>query len=352
MSPSADWEAADWDAAVRQVLAAFGLGEPVSVEPLGGTATPKFVARTAEERWVVRVRPREFAARRLVRFDHTALARLAALGLPVPSPQPRPDGTTWFEFHGQMVEVLSWIGGEPFEWNDLAALGNLGAFLARFHEALLDSVPAGKEGFRREDDPVLMGPYVDRLEHSGPDKPQREGLAAIRAELKRIRHELDEKRWPHLPRAVTHGDIHMGNVRFRRSEVSALYDFDYLSPQARVRDLCDALMFFTGIRDHPVDPDNIRSLTAPYRLDQRRARILLAGYQQILPLTAQEWEAIPWILRSQWCQMRLRGSRKVPDDQKIAYVLDQFIEQLDWLEHAAPAWVTAVREAGPPTEAN
>ena len=52
---------------------------------------------------------------------------------------------------------------------------------------------------------------------------------------------------------------------------------------------------------------------------------------------------IPWILRSQWCQMRLRGSRKVPQDKKVSYVLDRFFEQIDWLDKQAPAFMADVR---------
>ena len=154
---------------------------------------------------------------------------------------------------------------------------------------------------------------------------QRQELDRIRQELGRVRRELDEKLWPELPKAVIHGDIHTGNVYFRDSRVAAVYDFDYLSLQARLRDVCDALMFFASLRHRPVEPDDIYSLTAPYRLDLQRATILLEGYQNTTRLTECEWDAIPWILRSQWCQIRLRGSRKVPVQQKLAFVLDQLL---------------------------
>jgi Ser/Thr protein kinase RdoA (MazF antagonist) len=332
-----------YQVSVRQVLQAFEMGEPTSIEPLGGTATPKFAVATAMGPFVVRVRPREFAEQRLVRFDHAALVRLARQGLPVPSPRQRPDGTTWLHLNGEVVEVLSWVEGEPFVWDDLTAVRNLGAFMARFHAALAGDVPDGKEDFPREDDPDLMTPYVDQLENLCRSAAQREQMAGIRYQLGMVRRELDRKRWPTLPMAVIHGDIHTGNVRFQNSEVSAVYDFDYLSLQARVRDVCDALMFFAAGRDQPVDPDDIITLTAPYCLDVDRAVVLLEGYQQTISLTAAEWEAIPWILRSQWCQMRLRGSRKVPENDKVSYVLDRFFEQIDWLENSAPTLVSAVQ---------
>ena len=90
---------------------------------------------------------------------------------------------------------------------------------------------------------------------------------------------------------------------------------------ARVRDVCDALMFFAADRPQPVDPGDIRSLTAPYRLDADQAAVLLEGYATHSPLVECEWEAIPWVLRSQWCQIRLRGGRKVPEQDRLAFVL-------------------------------
>jgi hypothetical protein len=125
--------------------------------------------------------------------------------------------------------------------------------------------------------------------------------------------------------------------------VSAVYDFDYLSLQARVRDLCDALMFFTATRDRPLDPNDIYSLTAPYLLDPDRAVVLLESYCKTNRLVECEWEAIPWILRSLWCQNRLRGSRKVKESQKLAFVLDRFFEQTDWLDQSSTELLAAVQ---------
>ena len=48
-----------YEASVRDVLAAFGMGVPKSVKRLGGTATPKFAAEFPEGRFVVRVRPED-----------------------------------------------------------------------------------------------------------------------------------------------------------------------------------------------------------------------------------------------------------------------------------------------------
>ena len=321
---------------VAAVLEAFALGEPESVELLGGTATPKFAVRVPRGRFVVRVRPAEFQREDFIRFDHEALWRLANEGLPVPRPQRKNDGTSWMRLAGQTFEVLSWVRGDPFQWNDHRAVRNVGEFLARFHTTLTDDVPSGKDGFVREDHPDLLEQYVREIEGLCSTGAQTEQVARVGEQLDIVRESLDNRLWPRLPKAVIHGDVHPGNLQFKDSKVAAVFDFDYLSLQARARDLGDALMFFAARHDPPLDPDDIYSLTGPFEFDLRRSAILMEGYQQVSPLTDVEWEALPLLIRSLWVQNRLRGSRKVPRGDKLHFVLHRFFEIIRWLDEDAP----------------
>jgi Ser/Thr protein kinase RdoA (MazF antagonist) len=328
---------------VAEVLRAFDLGTPSEVRQLGGTATPKFSVQVPAGRFVVRARPAEFASEGFIRFDHESLGRLAEAGLPVPRPCCRADGRSWFHAEQGVFEVLSWIGGNPFVEGDRAAITALGSFLARFHRVLCDDIPSGKENALREDHPDLLVPYVEQLRglcRRLEDAAQVEQLAG---QLELVRRRLDQALYPQLPQAVIHGDIHSGNVRFQGSSVAAVYDFDYLSPQARCRDLVDALMFFAAKRRQAVNPDDIRSLTQPFALNLEWALWLLGGYQQVCQLTDLEWVALPWLMRSQWLQIRLRGSRKVPREEKLVFVLDGFFELIGWLNYEAEAFFDALR---------
>jgi Ser/Thr protein kinase RdoA (MazF antagonist) len=328
---------------VPEILRAFDLGAPSEVRQLGGTATPKFAVQVPEGRFVVRARPAEFASDGFIRFDHESLERLAEAGLPVPRPRRRADGTSWFHAGQAVFEVFSWVGGEAFREGDRAAITALGSFLARFHRVLRDDIPAGKEDVLREDHPDLLVPYVEQLRglcRSPEDAAQAEQLAG---QLELVRRRLDQALYPQLPRAVIHGDIHPGNVRFQGSSVAAVYDFDYLSLQARCRDLVDALMFFAAKRRQAVNPDDIRSLTQPFALNLECALWLLGGYQPVCQLTDLEWVALPWLMRSQWLQIRLRGSRKVPREEKLAFVLDGFFELIGWLNYEAENFFGALR---------
>lgn len=320
---------------VGRVLRAFDLGEPSAVRRLGGTATLKFAVEVPEGPFVVRARPAEFADEKFIRFDHECLRRLAERSLPVPRPQRRADGTSWLPTEQGVFEVLLWIEGEPFREGDRASITSLGTFLARFHLALCEDIPAGKEGVLREDHPDLLVVYVEQLRELARTPQAIAQVDRLARQLELVRNSLDREFYPGLSRAVIHGDIHPGNVKFKGAEVAAVYDFDYLNLQARCRDLVDALMFFAANRRQPLNPDDIRSLTQPFVPDAERFAWLLSGYQQVSRLTDLEWKALPWLMRSQWLQIRLRGSRKVRPEERMAFVMDRFFEVIAWLEHEA-----------------
>lgn len=196
--------------------------------------------------------------------------------------------------------------------------------MARFHRALGSDPPAGKERFVREDHPDLLRPLLEELRPLCREESERAALHFLERQLELVRSELDEGLYASLPHAVIHGDVHPGNVAFENSKVAAFYDFDYMSWQARVRDVCDALMFFAAARPQPLDVDDIRSLTQSYRLELEACRRLIAGYEEISSLSDLEWRGLPLLLRSQWCQIRLRGSRKRPPDEKLAFATHDF----------------------------
>lgn len=329
---------------LARVMLAFGLGNVQAAHPLGGTATPKWAVTTDRGKFVVRMRPAEFSSPERTRFAHTVLNRLAVAGLPVPHVLGRADGATTCFLDGHTFEVLSWIEGKPWPAGNPDAAKNLGAFLARFHLLTAGLVDQDAKPVPREDHPAALQDCLARLCALPATPDQSDQLAAIGRLLHRGRQELETTLYPGLPRAVIHGDFHPGNVRFNGTEVAALHDFDYLAVQARVRDLVDGLMFFASVRATPFEPDSIHSLTQPFVPDAGLVRPLFAGYQSVLPLTADEWQSLPLLLRSRWIQMRLRGSRKVPPEQQLGFALDGFGQVIAWLDHEGPGFFTTLRQ--------
>jgi Ser/Thr protein kinase RdoA (MazF antagonist) len=338
---------------VRGVLAAFGLGAPCEVWPLGGTASPKWGVMANGQRWVVRVRPAEFADDASVRFDHQILRQLRSAGFPVPDPQARSDGSTVLEVvGGRVCEVLRWLDGEPFPDGNCDALRALGTFLARWHQTLAGELPGNtaeavpkKRNALREDHPQLMERYLAALGELATNPSDRRQLEQLALQLDRVGSELDAGLYQCLPQTIIHGDLHPGNLRFRQTQVAAVYDFDYLSVQARARDVSDAIMFFASRREGTTDYNDIRSLTRPLEPDLRLCQSLLEGYCGVAPLESDEWEALPQLIRSRWLQIRLRGARKVPQNEKLRFVLDEFFVVIDWLDREADDFFEELRQA-------
>ncbi|MFH1918811.1 MAG: phosphotransferase, partial [Planctomycetota bacterium] len=181
MNPSSRNPAAD--ETLSLVLDAFGLAPPGDVQAAGGTATAKWVVTSAAGRFVLRVRPAEVADEESIRFDHEVLRRLAAAGLPFPTPLARNDGSTWLRLGDRVYEVFPWVAGEPFDYGDAEAVHRLGTFLARFHQALGQDVPPGKEGRLREDHPSLLEPYVSGLCRLASSRRERGQLERISEQL-------------------------------------------------------------------------------------------------------------------------------------------------------------------------
>jgi Ser/Thr protein kinase RdoA (MazF antagonist) len=207
--------------------------------------------------------------------------------------------------------------------------------------------PAGKEAFIREDHPDSLQPYYQALWERPESRGREPELERLGRELERVRGHLSDGLYATLPAALVHGDFHPGNVRFDPEGVCAVYDFDYLSRQARVRDLSDALLFFarqSGLHDSPSDTSDIRSLTRSTTPDPQKSAAILAAYTRQSPLIHEEWRALPWLMRSRWLQIRLRGARKVPPEEKVNFVLDDLFHLPQWLDEFGAAFFAELRQ--------
>lgn len=317
--------------AIHHICHAFDLGEPKNILLLGGTATIKFAIEAKQCRFVIKVRPAEFAKENIVAFDHQVLQRLHEAKLPVPYPEKNKNGKTWMFIDDKMIEVLSWVDGGPFQWEKQKLLENLAVFVARFHSVLNGNIPPGKENILREDHPDLMQPHVTELKTICKKQLQQEQLDGICELINLVREKLDKSLYDKLPKSLIHGDLHQGNIKFGHLKVSAVYDFDYLSLQARMRDIADLIIFFAAKRSQPFMENDIVSVTQTFECDYKRTLIVLKGYHEINALEKKEIQALPLLILSRWIQMRLRGSRKVPEEQKLPFVLNRFFDVPNWL---------------------
>ena len=110
-----------------------------------------------------------------------------------------------------------------------------------------------------------------------------------------------------------------------------------------MHDIVHSLIFFAARRDSALEPNSIRSLTQPFVLDADFARVLLDGYQEIGRLVDVEWEAMPWIVRSQWCSSVCGAVEKCRASSGCRTYGIGIGEVVDWLDRSAEAFFERLR---------
>ena len=279
---------------------------------------------------MVRYLPRDSVDVENVRSRHVFCDRLAEWGVPVARYLRTVRGASLLPTNGGYYEVQQWMPGESFVWRSTESLCGLAGALSRLHSY---PIQAGSESFpntQREDHPDRMLICCQELTSVARSRSQRRELDRIERLLQEVRSGLDGGLYTRLPHSLIHGDLHPGNVGFLADSVSAFYDLDYLSFQARSRDLIDGICFFCGDRVEPFRTDDIRLLTQPFTVRHDRVAVFLSAYQMLSPIAELEWDTFPLLILSRWIQIRLRGARKVPQADRIDFVLDRFFEPVEW----------------------
>jgi len=321
------------------ILEHYDLPRQVNLVPIGGTASQSLRVETATGNYILRCRPAGMAKEEFIEYDHTLRTFLADHYFPTPRLKPAKSGYTWVEVDGQIFEMSCLLAGQVVPVPNARQLHSAGHALALFHQLTVDFDHPGKANFVREDHVSILQPLLDELYTLAQDTREREELDQIQGQLK-ILSTLDaDGFFEPLQPGVIHGDLHPGNVLFTGNYVSALLDYDYASPGPAMRDIGDGLVFFASRRPRDFDLNDIWSLTQGWKPDTDRAMAFLRGYTSIRPLP-DDWPTTSHILLSRWLQVKLRGSRKVPKEEKIRFVLTDLWDVVRWLEHYFHGWFT------------
>lgn len=327
--------------ALEAVLGRYRLPPVVRHDLGGGTANPKVVVVTETKRFLLRRRRPEFSVAEVVAYDHSLLAHLRACGLPVLEVVQTVAGQTWVEYEGAVYELHSWIDCESFRQENREQVRNAGRTLGRLHRATESFTPRGEKAWPREDYPDRLLAELEPLRTCARAEERRVG-DMLRGELEAIAAALPDDDYRQLPHVVVHADYHPGNVKFAGDEVAGVFDWDWANRQSRLLDVRDGLYCFAFRRLGEVDPDDIWSLTQPATPSVTFSRVFLEGYAEHVSLTAPEREALPVLLRSRLCQMRIRGARKVPDEQKLRFLTGGIEAQLRWVHEGWEGFARAV----------
>ncbi len=209
------------------------------------------------------------------------MQHLAQHGIPVPEPQADAAGQILHQLCGRPAALLSRLSGRPALEPGLPHIRQLGAMLARLHQAGAD-FPLRQPHLRglawwTQTEPEVL-PFLDA------------GRAAL------LQSELDfhssvaaSSAGMALPRGVIHADLFRDNVVFDEVDgedrLSGLFDFFFAGVDAYLFDLAVCL------NDWCIDQ-------ASGRLLEDQATALCDAYRQVRPLGTGELRLMPAMLRA------------------------------------------------------
>ena len=253
-------------------LSRYNVGGLVDLQPIAaGIENTNYFVTTQGGRYVLtlyeRLPPEELP------FYLNLMAHLARAGVEAPAPEPDRTGALFSMLNGRPAGLVARIDGAAIEHPDLAHCAAVGTALARLH--------------------VATQTYRARLTNRRGPAWWRQAARAVRAHLTEDQRQLlaDEIKFQtgyakaSLPKGAIHGDLFRDNVLFVGNRVSGIIDFGFAATDFLAYDLA------ITVNDWCVD-------RATGALEDDCCEALVAAYQAVRPLSADEREQWPTLLRA------------------------------------------------------
>ncbi len=210
-------------------------------------------------------------------FYLNLMHHLARRGIPVPAPQANGQGAILHTLKNKPAAVVTKLVGRNQLAPQAADCAQVGAMLARMHEAGQD-YPHQQPNLRGlawwvETIPVVR-PYLSDAQ-----------AQLIESELSYQQALADSASYKALPRGPIHADLFRDNVMFDGPMLSGFFDFYFAG--------CDTFLFDIAvcINDWCID-------LATGTIDEARAQAFVAAYDAQRKLTDDELVLLPSLLRS------------------------------------------------------
>jgi len=262
---------------ISAILADYQLGALAGFEGIAaGIENSNFFIDTEAggqaKRYVLTVFER-LNAEELPYFMHL-MRHLAAHGLSCPDVMQRGDGALLFEVQGKQGCIVSCLTGKTLDELNQPRLFASGQALAQLHLA-------GADFDQHRSNPTCADWLSEKVNAVMQQTTERYGQDAAAL----LSDELDFQSscaWDSLPSGLIHGDLFVDNILFEGDQVSGIIDFYYAHDAALVMDIAISL--------------NAQAVLLSDD-DQTRVRVFLEGYTSVRPLTEEEHQALPLLLR-------------------------------------------------------
>jgi homoserine kinase type II len=253
-------------------LLRYTVGGLVELAPIAsGIENTNYFVTADRGRYVLTLYERLPAAE--LPFYLNLMAHLARCGVEVPAPVADRTGALFSLLNGKPASLVERVDGAPVEAPDAAHCAQVGAALARLHEATQT--------------------YRPRLTNRRGPAWWRQAARAVRPFLNadqaalldaEIRYQTGFGRGK-LRKGAIHGDLFCDNVLFAGERVAGIIDFGFAATDFYAYDLA------ITVNDWCID-DRTGAL------DRALVGAMLSAYEGVRPLTTDECEAWPSLLRA------------------------------------------------------
>lgn len=262
------------DEDLEAFIAEYDIGAVLSCKGIAeGVENSNFLVQTEAGSFILTLYEKRVSPADLP-FFLGLMEHLAARGLPCPTPLHGRDGRSLRQLCGRPAAIVTFLAGlwpRRIVPHHCAALGHA---LADLHQKGLSFPGVRRNALGQPEWRPLFATAEARADEVKP------GLAA------HLDREIDwlEAHWPKdLPTGIIHADLFPDNVFFQGDAISGLIDFYFACTDALAYDLAVCINAWC------FEPDGSFNVT--------KARLMLAAYAQVRPLSVAEFEALPTLAR-------------------------------------------------------
>jgi homoserine kinase type II len=263
---------------LKEFLSLYDCGKLVSYEGIkAGVSNTNYFVTTDKSRYVLTLfEPRRVHAEDIPVFIEYAIM-LEKAGIPCPETLIQKDGTAFSKLCNRPAALFSVLKGEGAD----AASANpnrchaAGEILACMHLAVSGKNMAGENHFGLARWKKWVEDLGESMNHIAPR------MNAFTAT------ELDFvlKNWPHdLPYGAIHADYFPDNVFFEGDKVTGVIDFHFVCHDMFAYELAIAVNAWCFDGDNNFDP--------------ARMQRMMQGYESVRPLSEEEKDSLPVLLRA------------------------------------------------------
>jgi homoserine kinase type II len=274
----------------------------------------------------------------LIRAQHSLIRRLRRSGFPAPTIVPTVATETFLVIDGDWYEIQEYIEGTPYDHDQVAHLEEAALTLGRYHTLVEGFAPRALDHASEVVSPgVVAGCLTDLI--TAWQLPHDPSGADIAGQLEAEAAGLAARFSEHCPlhHLVIHGDYYADNLIFNGDQIVGVVDYDKACWQPRVRELAEALIYFSSPRR-----GHMKHIVYSGDLCWEPFSLFLHGYAETATLDDEEITVLPDYISCIWLSFSLlRLTEKERRPEHALEALQEVLALASW----ARANVDQMRDA-------